>query len=48
MAEFKCEKCGATKEGRCKPKTCPKCGENGVMAKQETAGGCGCGCKSKK
>lgn len=46
MAVFKCEKCGATKEGRCKPKKCAECGENGVMIKQEaTSSGCGCGCK---
>jgi len=25
MAVFKCEKCGATREGRCKPKKCQKC-----------------------
>ncbi len=49
MATFKCEKCGATKEGRCKPKKCPECGETGVMVKQEAKdGGCGCGCKTKK
>jgi Fur family peroxide stress response transcriptional regulator len=35
VAEFKCEKCGATKEGRCKPKKCPACGESGCMQKQE-------------
>jgi Fur family peroxide stress response transcriptional regulator len=35
MAEFKCEKCGATKEGRCRPKKCPACGESGCMQKQE-------------
>ena len=34
MAEFKCEKCGATKEGRCRPKKCPECGESGCMEKQ--------------
>ena len=51
MAVFKCEKCGATKEGRCKPKKCPQCGESGCMGKQEEgkkSGGCGCACKSKK
>jgi len=49
MAEFKCEKCGETKEGRCKPKKCPSCGENGVMVKQEEkkASNCGCCCGSK-
>ncbi|UCG79383.1 MAG: rubredoxin [Nitrospirota bacterium] len=35
MAEFKCEKCGCTKEGRCKPKKCPKCGGAGTMKKEE-------------
>jgi Fur family peroxide stress response transcriptional regulator len=34
LAEFKCEACGATKEGRCKPKKCPACGASGTMAKQ--------------
>jgi rubrerythrin len=34
MAEFKCEKCGCTKEGRCKPKACPKCGAAGTMVKK--------------
>jgi rubrerythrin len=34
MAEFKCAKCGATKECRCKPKTCPKCGAAGAMTKK--------------
>ncbi len=47
MAVFKWEKCGATKEGRCKPKKCADCGETGVMVKQEDTkdSGCGCGCK---
>lgn len=35
MAVFKCEKCNETREGRCKPKKCPKCGEQGCMVKQE-------------
>ncbi len=53
MALFKCEKCGATKEGRCKPQKCPQCGERGCMLKNEgtdTAAGskCGGGCKAKK
>ncbi|MEK6540315.1 MAG: RCKP-type rubredoxin-like domain-containing protein, partial [Deltaproteobacteria bacterium] len=26
MAAWICKKCGYTKEGRCKPKKCPKCG----------------------
>ncbi|MHB8791836.1 MAG: RCKP-type rubredoxin-like domain-containing protein [Thermoleophilia bacterium] len=34
MAVFKCDDCGATKEGRCKPKKCPKCGAEGTMTKQ--------------
>jgi rubrerythrin len=33
LAVFKCEKCGATKEGRCKPKKCAKCGATGTMVK---------------
>ncbi len=33
MAVFKCSKCGATKEGRCKPQKCPKCGEKRTMQK---------------
>jgi rubrerythrin len=33
MAVFKCSKCGATKEGRCKPKKCPKCGATGTFEK---------------
>jgi len=48
MAVFKCEKCGATKDGRCKPKKCPACAAEGCMQKQEEkkpAGGCGCCCK---
>ena len=47
MAVFKCEKCGATKEGRCKPKKCPECTEAGTMQKQEEkkSSGCGCACK---
>ncbi len=49
MAVFKCEKCGETKEGRCKPKKCPTCEATGVMVKQEEAksSGCGCSCGSK-
>lgn len=26
MAVWKCTKCGETKEGRCRPAVCPKCG----------------------
>lgn len=55
MAIFKCDKCGAAKEGRCKPKKCDKCGEMACMSKQEEApaqkAGGGCkrsGCKAKK
>jgi ABC-type ATPase with predicted acetyltransferase domain len=43
MATFKCEKCGATKEGRCKPKECHKCGESGTMNKQDQSCDCSCG-----
>jgi ABC-type ATPase with predicted acetyltransferase domain len=35
MALFKCEKCGAMKDGRCKPRKYPKCGETGTMKKKE-------------
>ncbi|MGD2080060.1 MAG: rubredoxin [Nitrospirota bacterium] len=35
MAVFKCDKCGATKEGRCKPRKCPKCGASGTMTKKQ-------------
>lgn len=35
MAKFKCKKCGEVKEGRCKPKVCPKCGQKGTMEKME-------------
>ena len=42
MAKFKCEKCGATKEGRCKPKKCPDCGEQGTMSKDNSCSSCGC------
>ena len=49
MAIFKCEKCGATKEGRCKPKKCLDCGGSDCMIKkEEKSSGCGCGCKAKK
>jgi rubrerythrin len=33
MAVFKCKKCGAVKEGRCKPQKCPNCGEKNTMEK---------------
>jgi rubrerythrin len=26
MAVWKCKNCGETKEGRCRPAKCPKCG----------------------
>lgn len=53
MALFKCEKCGATKEGRCKPKKCPQCEEAGCMVKEAeeatpAAKKCGGGCRAKK
>ncbi|MBI4744658.1 MAG: rubredoxin [Actinobacteria bacterium] len=35
MAVWKCSKCGATKEGRCKPKKCPKCGAQDSFKKEE-------------
>ncbi len=38
MAQWKCSKCGAIKEARCKPKKCPECGEAGTMVKEETQG----------
>jgi Fur family peroxide stress response transcriptional regulator len=34
MAEFRCDQCGATKEGRCKPKKCAACGASGTMQKE--------------
>ena len=34
MGEFKCDKCGHTKDCRCKPKKCPKCGKEGSMQKK--------------
>lgn len=34
MAVFVCANCGATKETRCKPKTCPQCGASESMTKQ--------------
>lgn len=34
MATWKCE-CGNTKEGRCKPQKCEKCGEKGKFVKSE-------------
>ena len=34
MATWKCE-CGYSKEGRCKPQKCEKCGEKGKFIKAE-------------
>lgn len=54
MAIWRCTKCGATKEARCKPKKCPSCGEAEVMIKEgsevETKTSCASkrgGCKKK-
>jgi rubredoxin len=35
MATFKCSKCGFEKEGRCKPQTCPECGQKKCFEKTE-------------
>jgi hypothetical protein len=43
MATFKCESCGATKEGRCKPKKCDECSAENTMQK-EGSSSCGCKC----
>ncbi|MEZ0344284.1 MAG: RCKP-type rubredoxin-like domain-containing protein [Caldimicrobium sp.] len=49
MALWKCSKCGATKDARCKPRKCPECGEAGTMVKEEaqaeTSQKKGCGSK---
>ncbi len=42
MAVWVCPKCGAEREGRCKPKKCPNCGEV-EYAKKDDGGGCCCG-----
>jgi len=34
MATWSCTKCGFEKEGRCKPKKCPACAENGTFEKK--------------
>ena len=34
MAIWKCEKCGFTKDGRCKPRKCEKCAAADSFAKQ--------------
>ncbi|MCL5023084.1 MAG: rubredoxin [Nitrospirae bacterium] len=33
MAVFTCNACGAAREGRCRPQTCPGCGAKGTMRK---------------
>ncbi|MBI5893261.1 MAG: rubredoxin [Deltaproteobacteria bacterium] len=38
MAAWKCKKCGFTKEGRCKPKKCEKCGAKDVFEKSIEGG----------
>jgi len=35
MATWKCTSCGTVKEGRCKPKKCPKCGGQDTFKKKE-------------
>lgn len=35
MAVWKCVSCGATKEGRCKPRKCEKCGDTKGFEKVE-------------
>lgn len=35
MAEFICKECGEEKEGRCKPRKCPKCGAENSFDKKE-------------
>ncbi len=35
MANWKCSSCGETKEARCKPKKCPKCGKSNTFVKKE-------------
>jgi hypothetical protein len=47
MAEWKREKCGTGKEGRCKPKKCQARGATGTMAKIEPTGGACCCGKAK-
>jgi ABC-type ATPase with predicted acetyltransferase domain len=34
MAIWKCEKCGATREGRCKPKKCQQCEASDSFVKE--------------
>lgn len=33
MAVWKCNECGSTKEGRCKPQKCPGCNAKGTFIK---------------
>jgi rubrerythrin len=40
MAKWICDKCGFTKEGRCKPKKCESCGWVNFSKEEES-----CGCK---
>ncbi|MFN3504847.1 MAG: RCKP-type rubredoxin-like domain-containing protein [Caldimicrobium sp.] len=47
MALWKCSKCGATKESRCKPKKCPSCGEADTMVKDEATKSTGSACAKK-
>ena len=35
MAVFVCKECKAEKEGRCKPRKCPKCGATNSFEKKE-------------
>ncbi|MFN3406256.1 MAG: RCKP-type rubredoxin-like domain-containing protein [Caldimicrobium sp.] len=48
MAVWKCSKCGATKEARCKPKKCPSCGEAETMVKEESTTGKESACTKKR
>jgi ABC-type ATPase with predicted acetyltransferase domain len=48
MAVWKCEKCGTTKESRCKPKKCPSCGEADSMVKEGTGSESKASCSAKK
>jgi ABC-type ATPase with predicted acetyltransferase domain len=34
MAIWKCESCGAVREGRCKPKKCQQCGAANTFVKE--------------
>ncbi len=37
MASWKCSECGATSEGRCRPKTCKSCGADKEKIVKEEA-----------